>query len=125
VRPLKVVDLQRRSLGVPAGTGVYILIAYSLRGFSATSSGRRSSSQSSGPHRRGPEDLVVEAAGNVNVTDSDNNRVLKLAIGAASLTTPPFADLDHPPDSSHGPLQTACVGGDVRGGAGLARRGRQ
>jgi len=24
VRPLKVVDLQRRSLGVPAGTGVYI-----------------------------------------------------------------------------------------------------
>ncbi len=75
--------------------------------------------------RRGPEDLVVAAAGNVSVTDTDNNRVLKLAIGAASLATPPFADLDHPPDSSHGPLQTACVGGDVRGGAGPARRGWQ
>jgi serine/threonine-protein kinase len=38
----------------------------------------------------------LDTAGNVYVTDSRNNRVLKLAAGATSATELPFGGLNHP-----------------------------
>ncbi|MGA7054271.1 MAG: serine/threonine-protein kinase PknD [Mycobacterium sp.] len=45
-----------------------------------------------------PEEVAVDSKGDVYVTDSGNNRVLKLAAGSTSQTVVPFAGLDHPED---------------------------
>jgi serine/threonine protein kinase, bacterial len=45
-----------------------------------------------------PEEVAVDAKGDVYVTDSGNNRVLKLAAGSTSQTVVPLAGLDRPED---------------------------
>jgi len=45
-----------------------------------------------------PEEIAVDAKGDVYVTDSGNNRVLKLAAGSTSQTVVPLAGLDRPED---------------------------
>ena len=45
-----------------------------------------------------PEEVTVDAKGNVYVTDSGNNRVLELAAGSTSQTVVPVAGLDRPAD---------------------------
>jgi serine/threonine protein kinase, bacterial len=43
-----------------------------------------------------PEGLAVDGAGNLYVTDTGNNRVLKLAAGSSSPTVLPFTGLNKP-----------------------------
>jgi serine/threonine protein kinase, bacterial len=45
-----------------------------------------------------PEEVAVDAKGDVYVTDSGNNRVLELAAGSTSQTVVPVAGLDRPED---------------------------
>jgi len=45
-----------------------------------------------------PEEVTVDAKGNVYVTDSGNNRVLELAAGSTNQTVVPVAGLDRPED---------------------------
>ncbi|OBG33295.1 hypothetical protein A5673_24015 [Mycobacterium sp. E3198] len=45
---------------------------------------------------KNPEEVAVDAQGDVYVTDSGNNRVLKLAAGSTNQTVVPLAGLDHP-----------------------------
>jgi serine/threonine protein kinase, bacterial len=45
-----------------------------------------------------PKEVAVDAKGDVYVTDSGHNRVLKLAAGSTSQTVAPLAGLDHPDD---------------------------
>jgi serine/threonine protein kinase, bacterial len=45
-----------------------------------------------------PEEVAVDAKGDVYVTDSGNNRVLELAAGSTSQTVVPVAGLDRPDD---------------------------
>ena len=45
-----------------------------------------------------PEEVAVDAKGDVYVTDSGNDRVLELAAGSTSQTVVPVADLDRPED---------------------------
>ncbi len=45
-----------------------------------------------------PEEVTVDAKGDVYVTDTGNNRLLKLAAGSTSQTVIPLSGLDHPDD---------------------------
>jgi serine/threonine protein kinase, bacterial len=45
---------------------------------------------------KNPDGVAVDPAGNVFVTDTDNNRVLELAAGAASQTMLPFTGVSVP-----------------------------
>ncbi|WP_156689495.1 serine/threonine-protein kinase PknD [Mycobacterium sp. Marseille-P9652] len=47
-----------------------------------------------------PEEIAVDAKGDVYVTDSGNSRVLELAAGSTTPTVVPLAGLDHPDDIS-------------------------
>ena len=43
-----------------------------------------------------PAGVAVDAAGNLYVADSDNNRVVKLAAGSSTQTVLPFTGLNYP-----------------------------
>ena len=44
----------------------------------------------------GPEGVAVDSAGDLYVTDHENNRVLKLAAGSSTQTVLPFTGLNRP-----------------------------